>query len=279
MKMKLIKKMILPVMISLLGLAFTSASAATITQWTFEGLSTSGVNASPATAAGSGAASTVGMALYTGPENSGIATLAGTDGTNNGAGNLTWKVRGSNGWNTAAAIGTQGAQFSVNTTGYTGISASFDWYPSTKGEAKLLIQYTTDGTTWINASASDITIPTVGTLSLNTNSSSSNTVMGAYINTTAGNTWYNGITLNLSGISAADNDANFGFRLLNASTGTDNVQATGGTALDNTAGNWSFDNVKISGTAATPEPSTYALMMGGLVALVGFQLMRRNKIA
>jgi hypothetical protein len=247
--------------------ALANLKAQTLSQWTFEGLSTSGVNASPSPASGAGVASTLGMTFSGSSENSGIAPLAGTDGTNNGSSNLTWKVRGGgtnkNGWNDGAAIATQGAQFAASTVGYSGIKASFDWYPSTKGEASLLAQYTSNGTTWINVPLADLVIPPSATLSLVTNSSSSNSALGTYIKTTAGNTWYNNITLDLSGIPAVNNDASFAFRLVNASTGTDVAQASGG-ALDNTAGNWSFDNVKITGTVI-PEPGTYALLLGLLV--------------
>ncbi len=254
-------------------LALPTLKAQIISQWNFEGLSTSGVNASPTTSTGSGTASTVGMSLFTGPDNSGIATLAGTDGTNNGSANLTWKVRGTNGWNSGASIATQGAEFAVSTAGYSGIKASFDWYPSTKGEANLLAQYSTNGTTWVNVPPVDIVIPTGPNLAVLTNSSSSNTVIGSYIKTTGGNSWYNNITLDLSGISALNSDANFAFRLVNASTGADAVQATGGAAIDNTSGNWSFDNVKVTGTAI-PEPSTYALILG--LAITPLAMLRRR---
>lgn len=215
------------------------------------------------------------MTAFTGPDASGITALAGTDGTNNSASNLTWKVRGSNGWNTAAAIGTQGAEFFASTANEQNIVASFDWYPSTKSEAALLVQYTVDGTNWINAPAADIQLPTSSSLSLVTNSSIANTVQGTYIDTTKGNTWYNGITISFANISAASNDPLFGFRLVNASTGADDLQASGG-ALDNTSGNWSFDNVQISGVSAVPEPSTCALLLGGAgLALAALKRRRR----
>ena len=253
-----------------------------LTQWTFTGLSTAGVNASPTTSSGTGTASTLGMNFSGGSDNSGIASLAGTDTSpsNTGSSNATWKIRGTggsggntNGWSSVAAIGTQGAQFAVNTTGYTAISASFDWFPSTKGEANLLAEYTANGTTWNFVPLADITIPTGPNLSVLTNTTSSNTVLNqAYLKTTLGNTWYNQITLNLAGLGV-DNDANFAFQLINASTGADAVQATGGTALDNTAGNWSFDNVTIVGTPI-PEPGTYALMLG--LAVLPVAALRRR---
>ena len=71
----------------------------------------------------------------------------------------------------------------------------------------------------------------------------------------------------------AANDPNFAIEMVNASTGADNVSAAG-TALNNSSGNWRFDNIAISGTAV-PEPSALALTgFGGLAALIRF---RRSK--
>jgi len=249
----------------------------TITEWTFETGSTKGTNTSPATATGSGSASDLGMTLDGNAENSGLSGIQGSDGTNDASNNQVWKVRGSNGWTPNAGIGTQGAQFLVSTAGYSTISASFDWYPSTAGEANLAVEYTLNGSTWIDATSAQLTLPTSSSLSVKTNSSDSNLITGAYISTSAGNTWYNDITLNLSGISGAANDPTFGIRLVNAATGTDVVQASNNSAEisygSGGSGNWSFDDVTISGIAI-PEPSTYALILGA--ASLGVVLVRRR---
>jgi hypothetical protein len=235
-----------------------------ITEWNFETGSTSGVNTSPATYVGTGTATSVGMNADGNGDNSGLSSLAGTDGTNNSSSNQTWKVRGNNGWTPNAAIASQGAQFAVSTSGYSNISASFDWYPSTKGEADLAVEYTLNGTTWIDATASMLTLPTSSTLSLKTN-------------TSAGNTWYNAITLNLSSIAGAANDPTFGLRLVNAATGADDVQASANsteiTYGSSGSGNWSFDDVTFTGVPI-PEPSTYALILGA--ATLGLVLLRRR---
>jgi len=248
-----------------------------ITEWNFETGSTSGVNTSPATYVGTGTATSVGMTADGNGDNSGLSSLAGTDGTNNSSSNQTWKVRGNNGWTPNAAIASQGAQFAVSTSGYSNISASFDWYPSTKGEADLAVEYTLNGTTWIDATASMLTLPTSSTLSLKTNTSDSNLITGAYISTSAGNTWYNAITLNLSSIAGAANDPTFGLRLVNAATGADDVQASANsteiTYGSGGSGNWSFDDVTFTGIPI-PEPSTYALILGA--ATLGLVLLRRR---
>jgi hypothetical protein len=236
------------------------AQASTITAWTFENDAVA-VNNNPAPSTGSGTASSIGMATYPTP-NVGVTTddvdlgATGDTGTNGNA-DLTniWRVRAqagsagaANGWSSLAPIGTQGAVFAASTVGYTNITVSFDWYATTQGEAKLQLQYTTDGTTWHNVpltlSASDTG------LAVMTNSSSPNTVNGSYVVITAasgGQNWFPGLTATISDPNAANNP-NFAIELVNAATGADNISAAG-TALNNTSGNWRFDNVSINGTS------------------------------
>ncbi len=135
---------------------------------------------------------------------------------------------------------------------------SFDWYTTTQGEANLQLEYTTNGSTWINAPISIGSNSTEGLASL-TNSTSANTVTGSYISdnkltngSQAGQDWFQGLTATISDSNAANNP-NFAIRLVNASTGADCV-STQGTALNNTSGNWRFDNIQIGGIAI-PQPT------------------------
>jgi hypothetical protein len=198
---------------------------------------------------------------------------------NSGGGLQDWRVRGQpgtapgNGWNSAAPIGTQGAEFAASTVGYTGIELTFDLSTTKQAEGNLEVLYTTDGSTWLNATLSYAGGNTATVLN---NTTSANTVTGSYLamrNSAGG--WYDAITANLSGITAANNDPNFAVEIVNASTGADNVNQAG-TALNNSSGNWRYDNVDISGTViAAPEPTTLALAgLGGLAALVA---VRRRK--
>jgi hypothetical protein len=103
------------------------------------------------------------------------------------------------------------------------------------------------------------------------NGSDVNTVTGSYVSITggAGQDWFTGLTATITDPKAAD-DANFAVEIVNASTGADNISASG-TPLNNNSGNWRFDNITISGTAdtsATPEPATFALLGTGLIALL-----------
>jgi hypothetical protein len=191
-----------------------------------------------------------------------------------------WRIVGTNGWNSGAAIGTQGAQFNASTVGEQNITASFDIYITVQGESSFQAQYTTNGTTWINAplsyAATQISGNGVG--SVLTNSSNANIVQGNYFQASAdtSDAQFNGFTVNLTGISGVNNDANFGLRIVNAATGTavTNLKTLG--ALNNTSGNWRLDNVTIEGTAI-PEPSTWALLAGSVVFAA--VLVRRRQLA
>ena len=237
------------------------AEAGVITSWTFEN-DAAAVNNGPAPSAGSGTAKSIGMATYATP-NVGVTAddvLVGAAGDTgmNGNADLTnvWRIRAqagtagaANGWSSLAPIGTQGAVFAASTAGFTNITVSFDWYATTQGEAKLQLQYTTDGATWHNL---PLTLAASDTgLAVMTNSSSPNTVNGSYVMITAasgGQGWFPGLTAIISDPNAANNP-NFAIQMVNAATGADNISAAG-TALNNTSGNWRFDNITINGTGS-----------------------------
>ncbi len=265
----------------------SSARAATITKWDFENPPDSiAINNNPAPTIGAGTASSLGMDNQPTP-NPGTTTddvldgVAGDTGTN-GVANTSqiWRVRAqadtrgaSNGWTSTAPIATQGAVFAASTAGYTGINVSFDWYSTNQGEAKMELQYTTDGSTWINT---PINVGTNTPISVLTNATSPNTVMGSYVwgsPTGQGQNWYTNLSAAITN-SAASNDPNFAIRMVNASTGADDVSMKN-TALNNNSGNWRFDNVSISGTAV-PEPSSVALV--AVAAVVGLAFMGRCRV-
>jgi len=242
---------------ALIAASLAGAQAAVITAWTFEN-SAIAVNNGPAPSIGAGTANSLGMATYATP-NIGVTTadiIAGSTGDTgvNGVADITqiWRVRAqagaagaANGWSSLAPIGTQGAMFSTSTVGYNTITVSFDWYATNQGEAKLQFQYTTDGgTTWHNVALNP---GSVSGLAVMTNTTSANTVNGSYVVITggAGQGWFPGLTAAISDPNAANNP-NFAFRMVNAATGADCISASG-TPLNNTSGNWRFDNVTVSG--------------------------------
>ncbi len=272
---------------SLAALASPCRAQSVITEWTFDNLAT-GSNQAPAPSVdttGTATAVSLGMsstglnstAGATGPDTSNIYTLQGTDASagNTSSTNSTWRIVGTNGWNSAAAIGTQGAQFDVSTAGESNISLSFDISMSVQAEANLQVQYTTDGVTWNNAALS------YGGLgaSILTNSSVSTLVNGTYFHGSPSSVdaWFNGITANFSGISAVNNDPNFAVRIVNASTGASDVNLKTNTAINNTSGNWRLDDVTFTGTAI-PEPSSWALLVG-CAALAAAAVRRRPAVS
>ena len=245
-----------------------------ITDWSFDNLPI-GANANPAPATGSGLASALGMNnSYNNTNSISNPDVLSSSGSSMGGPNA-WRVRGAgalpnagNGWSSQAPIGTQGAEFDSSTVGYSGIHVYFDVNTTAQAEANLELEYTIDGSAWNNAAIAYS--GTSGTIK--NNSTSVNTVMGTYIQFTAAS-WINGITADLSSIPGADNNPNFGIRLVNASTGVDDINGNG-TAYNNTSGNWRFDNVTISGTTV-PEPSAFSMAGLGL-GLAALRIFRRR---
>jgi hypothetical protein len=261
----------LALIVGLLTLMAAPAYSAVITQWAFENPPNPiAVNNSPAPSTGGGTASSIGMDVFPTP-NIGVTTddvLNGVAGDTGGNGNadLTqiWRVRAqagaagaANGWSSMAPIGTQGAVFAASTVGFASpINVSYDWYATNQGEANQQLRYTTNaGATWTNVpialNASD------GGLAALVNALSPNTVLGSYVHITGGGQgWFPGLTATIVDPLAANNPK-FAIEMVNASTDGDNVN-TLGTALNNSSGNWRFDNVAISGSAV-PEPCSIVL--------------------
>ena len=247
-------------MMSLAALLLAALPAAhaqsTIAAWTFDN-DTVATNNSPATSTGTGTAAVLGMNnAYNNTNSIAYADVQSKSGSSSGGANC-WRIRGGSlaggggtpdGWSTNAPTGTQGAQSAASTAGYYRIGVSFDVNDTSAGEANLQVEYTLDGTNWVNA---DIT--SVGTLAtLKTNITSANTVLGTYVAlASSGTGWNNQITVDLSGIVGANNNTNFAIRVVNASTGPDCINSSGKT-YNNSSGNWSLDNVVVSGYTVLP---------------------------
>ena len=148
--------------------------------------------------------------------------------------------------------------------GYTDIKVTFDWYCTTQGVRDLQEQYTLDGTTWININPLQVAVPN----DFDGTSSPTNTI-------------------DLSAISGASNDPNFGIRLVSAYdptyTGTGaptytsaTLTAGAPTQYNNNSGNWRFGDVTFAGTSVVPEPGTDALLAGGLLLSAGWMVRRRS---
>ncbi len=171
-------------------------AATTLAQWTFEGDVTT-----PATGAGS-------AALVGGATASFVTGLPGRA------------------WSTASyppqSMGdrTRGAQFSVNTTGFTNIILSYDEFRSNTAANTTVVQYSTD----------DITFTDVQTFTVN-----------------AGATWFTRL-VDLSGISAANNAPTLTLRIVTAfASGTLSYTASNPGSNYGTTGAIRYDNVTIAG--------------------------------
>ncbi len=250
------------------GAACASAQAGTITDWNFGTLAVTAPDNAPAPTSGSGSATSLGMTnTYTETGGGGnVSTtyddiIVDTDSTI-GNGNV-WRIRGAgstpgNGWSINAPEYTQGAQFAVNTAGYSDVSLSFNWAATAQGIANLQVEYNTN----VN-NASGWTL--VGPLQTATVANSS----------TGGSFQTDTINFDALGITAADNDANFGVRLVSAYNPTLGTYAgaasvISGTPTDynNNSGNWRFADVQIDGTVApVPLPATAWLLLSAVGGL------------
>jgi PEP-CTERM motif len=261
-----------------------TASATTITDWTFE--SDTGTYTwtasnpptplnSPVPESGAGTATPLGMTnnyTYNNNEGSGSITWCDTitpGGPGGNGSNIGWRIRGpsnaggggpgiANGWNSAALQYTQGAEFAVDTSGYSSVQVAFDWFTTSQGPADLQPRYSLNGgTTWTNMG------PVLNVANLDVNSA------------------FDTFSLDFSGIPGAGNNPNFAVELVSAyhaGFGTyasaTSVAAGSPAALNNSSGNWRFDNIVFTGTAV-PEPASIVLAVIGLAAF-GFCACRRT---
>jgi len=263
--------------------SMATVQAQTITAWQFDNDYVAPVapaldyNASPAPATGSGVATALGMSnTYNNTNSISNPDILSSSGSSTAALPYAWRVRGAgtgtsagNGWSSLAPIASQGASFAASTAGYNTINVSVDIDTTAQAERNLAILYTLNDAvgspSWLNA-----TLTSAGNLgSIVNNTTSANTISGNYVQLGSG--WNNLITASIPG---AQDDANFAIEIVNASTGADTVNISGA-ALNNTSGNWRYDNVIISGTVDAPEPSSLALAGIGLTSLLAYRRSRK----
>ncbi len=208
---------IMALMLAALPMQSAQAAATIITQWTFE---------SPNTPAGATAATYPNaIAPAAGSGNAGGVHTSASTAWSTPAGNGSAYSFSSNNWSVGNYY-----QFSTSTTGFTGISVSWDQTGSATGPRDFKLAYSTDGTTFTDfGSAYSLPSPAVswssGSTSLATKFSS-----------------------DLSSITALDNQANVYFRLIDTST----FSINGGTV--GTGGTGRVDNFTVRGTG---DPAPY----------------------
>jgi hypothetical protein len=241
---------------SLDNVAITGNTPALITLWNFDTYSQTALTNSPVPSFGSGEATCLGMTnSYNGTTSLASCDITATAGASTGPNPAAWRVRGGggtyatignpNGWSSQAPLGTQGAEFDVNTLGYNNIQLTFDLYFTTQAPAQTVVEYTTDGINWSNASNLAYT-SNPGFIV--TNTTDPNTITGTYFSQTGGQAFYTNITATFPGVTGT---TNFGVRIVNATTGTSDLNAAGA-AYNNNSGNWRFDNIAIVAVPGVP---------------------------
>ena len=190
-----------------------------------------------------------------------------TGGSSSGsAGPNAWRVRGAIpstgvagiGWNYNAPIGTQGAEYDASTAGYSNIVVNFDLYFTSAAEARMCVLYTTDGWATTNVANSLFYAATPSTIHVNPTvglGGSPNTITGTYFVAPNSQGFYNNLIVDFTGVAGVDNNPLFGFKVVNAATGSGDCLNLSGTTYNNSSGNWRFDNVTVAGTAGTPPPA------------------------
>lgn len=233
------------VLAMLLAAAGVNSHAATVTQWNFNSTTADASVATGVTtpAIGAGIASLVGSTTATfasGDANGGSSDIASGDDS---------------GWNTtgyaAASAGdkTRGVQFNVSTLGFKNVTISYDLRHSNTSSRYEQVQYSLDGATF-----NDI----------------------AQFSGNAGDTWFNGRSVDLSGITGVNNNANFAFRVVSTfAPGSTAYAASSPTGTYGSTGTWRFDMVTVSATPV-PEPKSYAMLLAGL-GLMGMIARRRSR--
>jgi hypothetical protein len=202
-----------------------SAQAAIITQWNFEA-------ANLTASIGAGTASYVGGTTLS-AFNSGNPLGTSTTGWNI----TTWPAQGTNNK-------TAGAQFAVSTSGYQDIKVTWAQRHSNTAANTSVLQYTTNGTTWIDAQTFTFTPAASGT----------------------GDTWYQR-SVDFTGVAGVSNNALFAVRMVSAfSPVTGGYLASRSTSNYGTAGTYRFDDVTFEGTLIPSSGSLAFMGMGLAVA-------------
>ncbi|MBK9290169.1 MAG: T9SS type A sorting domain-containing protein [Bacteroidetes bacterium] len=202
------------------------------TTWNFTGTFTA---ASPETTSGTGTASVVGS--MTGP-GSATGTTTGCAQTSGNAWAIGTAAPG-------ASNESSGVQFMVPTTGRENIWFAYDHRLSNTATRTARIQYTLNGTDWINL---DVDNTNYLSQCLNRGGIDNGRIDASNpVGSNVSDSWGRRV-INFSGISGANNNPNFGVRILAAhyaNTGefrqANNVNAVA------TGGTWRFDNVVFGG--------------------------------
>jgi PKD repeat protein len=219
----------------MLGADFKVNAQTTITEWNFD-------NADLVPSVGTGTAVEVGGTT---------STFAGGLGSAKGWNTTNYPAQGT-------GSGTAGAEFDVSTVGYQDITISWDQRHSGTSANRIRLQYTTNGTTWVDFVATATNATNIN----NTTTTTADFDAGRYIGN-AKDTWFNR-SANLASITAANNNASFKIRVVTEFESGSNYGPANPAAGSSygVAGTLRFDNVKIMGNtfaAGAPTVTTTAI--------------------
>lgn len=237
-------KRILTVMIMALAFAGMRAQAQDIiTQWTFDGdVFTPSI--------GAGSLDTIGGTTTSFVSGNPGAALNTTTYPEQGIGS-----------------GTAGIQFNVSTAGNEGITLTWDNRHSNTAANRLRLQYTTNGTDWINFDANDGNATNTnldGTVNLGFDN-------GRYVTTQTGAVFFKR-SADLSSISAIDNNANFAVRFVTEFETATEYGASNPANTYGTGGTIRYDNVTFlggGGSGPNPSLSVNPSSLSGFIYLIG----------
>jgi len=255
-------------MAALIAASLSAAHAQTIASWNFSAAQAAPISTLSATT-GIGTLNLIGFGFSSGTPSGDVVSTPGT-ATPSFSEYLLRVRNASGGWSLGAPEYSQGLELDASTVGFQNIDFSFDWYSTTQGIRDLQVQYN------LNTANSAGWTAIGGTTSANTFIATPNDYYNAA--TPPGT-----ISIDLSSIAGANNDPNFGVRLVSAfdSTGHEPSYASATLAsgvtqpYNGTSGNWRFGNLDFTGTAV-PEPSSMALVGVGVASLLAY---RRNRKA
>ncbi|MFN4242668.1 MAG: PEP-CTERM sorting domain-containing protein [Tepidisphaerales bacterium] len=235
--MKLASKLVLAAAAVAVSAPLASASVI-LAQWNFNQSASMPVPNPYPTAVGSGTLSLIGgvtVTLASGTANGGSTDPVNTTPPNYGYNVTTFPAQGTN-------DRTAGIQALVSTVGYLDIQLRWDQRHSNTAARHVQVQYTIDGVNF--------------------------TDIGPLFVGTAGDTWFNGRSVDFSAVPGVDNNPNFGIRIVSAfDPGLGNAYVpSNSTSTYASGGTWRFDMLTISGTVI-PEPATLGLLAPAVLVL------------
>jgi hypothetical protein len=223
---------------SILICGFLSIVTATFSQniialWNYNTIT--GAPVAPIADVGTGTSSVVGSMVVANAASGMDPVINNGCGAQNGTNPGAWSLTA----NPGATNESSGVQYNVSTVGFQNILFTWDQRWSNTATNTVRVKYTLDGTNWL-----DFTMTPTNTTFCNGSIDN-----GRFQNNGVGD-HYRRISVDFSSITGANNNANFGIRILaaNYQTTTDFRQTTN-TASIATGGTWRFDNVSFQGLA------------------------------